>query len=256
MPASQYDYIATYDLHGLQKRFDVSSLQGLSQMLKISHSTAMLLAGDGQYTGKMPIRIERKRKGKARTDSKLLSRCSPTQDRRHTKALCSSNIKEMDHPSYNPQNVQAAMPKSHSDFEEVRSQIESPPAYIEEQEDHRSIYKCKAILLGMSPSKDLRCHNNQLDQGGRSFDRRTTNLDRELFSRIGRVKKHLLALHVGVKTAYMLPKHVRKTSADLQEENRSQLHLLTHMAEFTVEILEDVEIWLAGRQLQKSRPLP
>ncbi len=76
MPSSEYDYIAIYDIYGLQKRFQAPSLRALAQMLNISRSTTMLLAGSGEYLGKMPIRIEKRRKQQGTSASATLGKCA------------------------------------------------------------------------------------------------------------------------------------------------------------------------------------
>ena len=73
-----------------------------------------------------------------------------------------------------------------------------------------------------------------------------SSVDHELSARIVRVKNQLIALHMAAETAYMMPKHAGKSPEELLEEGRSHMHLITHMAELSVETLESLEMWHTG----------
>ena len=109
-----------------------------------------------------------------------------------------------------------------------------------------------SILIGtvMSPSRDPRAEKKPCDWKRNSLHwPMVSSFGQELSTRIARVRKQLTALHIAAETAYMMPRHVGKSHKELLEESRSQMHLITHMAELGVGILDRLEGWLTGEDL-------
>ncbi|KAI8826303.1 uncharacterized protein EV422DRAFT_503585 [Fimicolochytrium jonesii] len=105
-----------------------------------------------------------------------------------------------------------------------------------------NIYLSTPIGTGMSYPGASRGNKKHVDLSRSNLHRpKVTTLDHELSALIARITKQLTALHLAAETAYMMPKHVGKSSEELLEEARSHLHLITHMAELSVKMLESLE---------------